>query len=351
MSLQTKFWNNYPGPTVWHYIQSFITRSAVNTPPYLLPSTISLHNNIYTNRSIHIINGHPYRYYITVMDDNTVLEEDIVETWKTAFNLCDISLSVKTVVLLLRDAVTGHLASTVAAKPFGTIRRNYLQSPMKESLHYIDLFWTAANKRKQGLGDFLLNGIFIQLTSLYGSAPVIFIKEGNPLPKIIPPLYSSIYIYKYIESGRNDPNIQFISQEKAVTVAGRWLGNRTDSLQQQAALPGQQQQQQFYILWKNSILYYITIPQQYGPNGKDHIVWITGMIASPKISMREYSTALNETAEFVTYAFNMKYIWSDIAFLGDSQHHHGWNMDGPFNIYAFQWNPILFGQRINGFFC
>jgi len=342
-----KFWNNYPGPTLLDYIKSLVwgSSTAIDTPPYTI-STIQTDPPY--NNSIHQLNGEEYIYTII---PNCIIPNDIRSAWMTDFKLYDIHLEPGTIILTLRSRSTGRIAATIAAKPFGHIRRNYLQLPMHSHLHYIDYFWTDKALRGNGLGNFMLNAIRHSLSSINGgSSPVIFLKEGTPLSKWIPPLYSSVYIYKQFTGvgAARQYTVQFISQNTAQQFAAKWLGNSIDSLQQVQVQIQEQRQDTYYILWNNQIIYYITIPGQYGPDGRSKIAWITGMISSPRC--RDYSVALDQTGEFIAYSCETRYIWADINFLKNNISQSGWLADGPFHIYAYDWNPIVFGTPINGFF-
>jgi GNAT superfamily N-acetyltransferase len=331
--MSQRFWDNYPGPTLKHYITSFFRSS----PPTIIPvaplkkytDTIYIENNTYT-----------YNEY-TLTD---ALPIDVTVAIKTAFNLYTVPRP--TILLTLRDS-TGSLVGIIAAKLYGKVRRNYLEDPMKEPLHYIDYFWTAPQCRGRGLGNFLLNAIFRYLVHTNGTAPVIFIKEGTPLKKIIPPLYSSHYIctQDHIHSRQDHIHSRqdavFVTQDAARRIAAKWLGSSTGQLQaEQAGVAGQ------YVLCDKA-LYYITNPHQLGPDKKP-IAWITGAVFSPLI--KNYTASLNICAAFLKSQLNIGYVWADIQYLNKELIPPQWKIDGPFHIYAFQWDPGAFQIPLNGCF-
>ncbi len=333
-----KFWDNYPGPTLYDSITSYFIGDTTN-PPYVLDSYT---DSAIINQSTHRINNISYIYNEYIIYNNDILLS-IKKQIMDAFNLYDIYVEDNTIILTLHGK-NGELMGIIAAKPYGKVRRNYLQKEMNEQLHYIDYFWTHPTKRGHGLGNFLLNAIFKKIKSQHYTgklAPVIFLKEGKPLSKLIPPLYTSTYIYKYIV-GEDNNNIRFINKKMCEQIISKWIGNNTDQLYQSLNIS---MANRYIILWRNKAIYYITIPNQYGPNKKDKIAWITGMITVP--NFKDHNIALEETAKYAAYYCETKYVWTDSQFLKtvDSK----WNIDGIFHLYAFQWNPIVFGARLNGF--
>lgn len=334
--MANKFWNNYPGPTLYDSIISYINGDA-SKPPYTLTSH---HDTAIHTDTIHTINNTRYIYNEYLIHNN-IIHSNIKTVITNEFNLYDLQLDDNTIILTLRTAT--DIVGIIAAKPYGKIRRNYLQKEMNDALYYIDYFWTHSTKRGHGLGDFLLTAIFKKIKSLHTTgqlAPVIFLKEGTPLSKLIPPLYTSTYIYKYV-AGEDNDNIRFINNKMCEQIIAKWIGNNTSQLYQSLDT---NMTNKYIILWRNKVIYYITIPNQYGPNKKDKIAWITGMVSVP--NCKDNDAAIEESAKYIAYYCGTKYIWADSQFFTNQ---HKWNIDGIFHLYAFQWNPIVFGARLNGF--
>ena len=334
--MSNKFWNNYPGPTLYDSIISYFNGDS-SKPPYILESH---YDTAILTGSIHTINDIQYIYNEYIIYNN-IIQSFIKTIIINEFNLYDLQLENNTIILTLNTSE--GIMGIIVAKPYGKIRRNYLQREISDSLYYIDYFWTHPSKRGQGLGDFLLNAIFKKIKSLHSTgklAPVIFLKEGRPLSKLIPPLYTSTYMYKYVVGEDND-NIRFINNKTCEQIIAKWIGNNTSQLYQSLDT---NMTNKYIILWRNKVIYYISIPNQYGPNKKDKIAWITGMISVP--NFKDTTAAIEETSKYISYYCGTRYIWTDSAFLTNQ---HKWNIDGIFHLYAFQWNPVVFGTRLNGF--
>lgn len=216
----------------------------------------------------------------------------------------------------------------------GSIRYKYSGELEGQPIHCIDCFCVHPSYRGTGLASQLLLEIH-EYTNRLGKRYSIFLKEGRPISTSVSPFYSSTYVYRSIsDSDRSTPtdSVKQIPSDLAARLVSvyRQLHPATFWIH------SVQNPNQIWYLYKTDTEFLLICLQDSFQTFQDkRIGWLTACFRSGSVSI---DTILGSVSGY-------GWIWMDKSFLRDEE---GWDTDGQFHWYSYQWTSCLRPGRSYG---
>lgn len=243
---------------------------------------------------------------------------------RTSYTFADLIRLNKTLLIVRAPGPDPYIIGTIMAKPLGSWIRGRLLDGDQFATSYIDMFCVHKGWRSKGIGSSLLFAVFAALGS---HSPSVFLKEGAPLSWSLPPIRSSAFTFRYIM-----PDV------RAADTVAQWT---PDQLRQHIA----ENNDSHYIINSlkstESAIFecrgYVAVfspAHQLHRDGKP-LVWMTGFV-KPAVADR---AAVNTLSVAASKHFASPWIWADAEFAPPDDM---WKYDGPYHLYAFNWNPGVF---------
>lgn len=244
-------------------------------------------------------------------------------------------LSERDHLLFVRDA-NGQIA--------GTLRYHYI-GQMKcivkpgiswhKEIYCVDCFCIHPQWKRKGVGDYLLTELH-HYVNKWNIPYSVFLKEGQRLSIVHPPLYGGIYVYKEIEHSiknikdtEHTEHTQTIPIKLAYTLIEIWQQLYPNTV----VITNWKSPNQLWKMYKKErhcILACIQDAyQRTNSTNNKKIGWITGWLESPEITDEIRTEASNEIANSAPF----DYIWMNRLWTTDP----AWKEDGPFYWYSYQW--------------
>ena len=243
-------------------------------------------------------------------------------------------LSKTDLLLLARDNST-RIVGCIRYHDIGVLYHN------KERIYAVDCFCIHPAWRGKGVGRQLLYRLHRYANEL-GIPHAVFLKEGSTVHPFVTPLYSGTYVYKRSIRPIRPITLPILSVNDAV----KWLTiyqncNPTCCIVHNPQSPNQQWY--FYKKGVHSILIGVQDTYQkthHTLHVERSMGWVTAWLESPLLTDKEREEASDKLMESTTF----DYLWMNQVWCNGNTRERGWQQDGMFHWYTYQWSYIGLGQ-------
>jgi hypothetical protein len=215
----------------------------------------------------------------------------------------------------------------------GSIRYKYSGELEGQPIHCIDCFCVHPSYRGTGLASQLLLEIH-EYTNQLGKRYSIFLKEGRPVPSVSP-FYSSTYVYRSISnSDRSTPtdSVKQIPSDLAARLVPVYRQFHPATFWIHSV---QNPNQTWYLYRTDTQFLLVCLQDSFQTFQGRRIGWLTACFRSGSVSIEPILGSVS----------GYGWIWMDKSFLRDEE---GWDTDGPFHWYGYQWTSCLRPGRSYG---
>jgi hypothetical protein len=254
---------------------------------------------------------------------------------------------------ILLKAPTGPLLGTISSQPIGHLRRGQVVSSFP--VRYISNFCVHPQQRRQGAASRLLQAMWADGRSIQEDA-MLFLKEGAPLLKAGPAIYSSRWIYRRVADGEVAAEVTRVSEIPVSTgvhavVSTIVHADVSTSVHADASIivnvPNTPIKSRLYKYKgaRGSIIAAFSNAHQVHSADGAPIYYMTGWVVDGELLLTERLTAARQLAAAVASAAVAPntWVWIDEALIGAA--YAPWKRDGTFHYYAFNWTaPHLYGK-------
>lgn len=233
----------------------------------------------------------------------------------------------------------------------GCIRYHYVgkfyTDENKPDMYIVDCFCIHPLWRKKGVGRYLLHSLHTYV-NLHNKPYSIFLKEGKQVNTFNIPFYSGVYVYKQLSKSSRITTPHTITVDQgSVEQLINIFRNFNKDIFIVWRKDGSNQTWRFFKRGCNMILACFQDTHQVIYNNAsqshDKIAWCTAWFESENIPDNIRSLAITELIACL-YP-NFQYIWMNKDITRSDT---GWQIDGPYNWYLYQWFTT---SRINTNFC
>ena len=306
------FWRSraFAGPTMWHALKSkLVTRSPERLEAEPGPA--------FSGQAVQAEQS-DYAGVIHFWQDNFKEEGGP----RTSYTFGDLIAMNKTLLIVRTTGPDPYIIGTIMARPLGSWTKG-AATGSQFATSYIDMFCVHRAWRGKGIGSSLLFAVFAALGSL---SPSVFLKEGAPLSWSLPPIRSSAFTFRYIMPDvPGFPVVQWTPDQLRLFVAqsndSRYIINSPTTTES-------------VIFECRGYIAVFSPAHQLHRDGRP-LVWMTGFV-KPAVADR---TAVNTLSVAASKHFASPWIWADAEFAPPDDM---WKYDGPYHLYAFNWNPGVF---------
>ena len=266
---------------------------------------------------------------------------------KPRFNIPVNHLVLKTDFLLIARDNSSRIVGCIRYHDIGILYHN------KERIYAVDCFCIHPAWRGKGVGRQLLYRLHCYANEK-GIPHALFLKEGSTVSPFITPLYSGTYVYRRCigPSSQTLPSISVMDAVKWLTVYQycnpicciihnshtpnqQWYFYKK---QAHSILIGVQDTYQTHFLEKSAQKTQNTI------NVASSMGWVTAWLESPLITDTEREEASDKLIESTTF----DYLWMNQVWCNSNASKRGWQQDGAFHWYTYQW---LFTTGLGQSYC
>lgn len=308
------FWrsSSFAGPTMWHALKSkFSTR-----PPERLEAVAG---PAFTGQAAQAEVA-DYAGVINFWQEHFKEEGGP----RTSYTFADLVHLNKTLLIVRAPGPDPYIIGTIMARPLGSWIRGKTVNSSNFSTSYIDMFCVHSGWRGRGIGSSLLFAVFVALGT---HSPSVFLKEGAPLSWALPPIRSSAFTFRYVMPGiTTDSVIQWTPDQLRhhVSENSQYITNSLNNTESQI----------FATAGEDPFVAVFSPAHQIHRDGRP-LVWMTGFVPSTS----ECSAKMRALSAAASKHFNSPWIWADAEAAPPDDM---WKYDGPYHLYAFNWNPGVF---------
>ncbi len=242
---------------------------------------------------------------------------------------------------------SGNICGAISSLPLGNITRGSMTTSSAFNLRLIQNFCVAKHLRAKGIGSQLLHAIWNDTRSIQEDA-TIFLKEGAPLLNAGAPLYTSRWVYRRchnLPSSSSCQQIPTCSPETSALIAD--FARSNNNPERILYNNPKKASNTILILYKGirgQILSAFSSAKQIHPQTKGTIWYQTGWLEHGTILPTERQFAVNYIASKCSLITECEYIWLDNAIFCGYKPGAGWQLDGPFQYYAFHWSADIYNN-------
>lgn len=244
--------------------------------------------------------------------------------------------------ILLR-APAGTLLGTISSQPIGHLRRGSIVSPFP--VRYVTNFCVHPQQRRQGAASKLLQAMWADGRSIQEDA-MIFLKEGAPLLKAGPAIYSSRWIYRRVADGEAAVAVAAgrVTEVAGTAAVATTVADADASII--VSVPNRPISSRVYIYkgTRGIILAAFSDAHQIHSVDGAPIYYMTGWVEKGQLLQTERLAAARQLSAIAAAkrSVSNSWVWIDEAAIRGVQ--APWKQDGPFHYYAFNWTaPQLYG--------
>ncbi len=238
-------------------------------------------------------------------------------------------------------AIVGPIQGVISSQLLGKLRRGG-SAPTNYAVRLISNFCVAPRQRGQGIGNTLLHAVLADSREL-GQTCAIFLKEGAPIGRAGPSLYSSSWMYRRYKGRDFTFGVREIPPQELLEVLAIYMERNPRIIHNIPANWAAIQTRVFVFRgFAGSVLAAFTPAYQRHPKNDGEIIYQTGWIERGEILPTERLEAARSLSEFAARAMGAGWIWMDRA-VGGRTLPAPWKADGPFHWYAYNWTANYYG--------
>ncbi len=244
--------------------------------------------------------------------------------------------------LLWRSAI-GAPTGCISSLPLGRLRRvGSAQTDFEVRL--IRDFCVAPTHRGRGVGNALLQAILADSRAL-GQDCAIFLKEGAPIGRAGPSLYSSSWMYRRYKGRDTTFGAREIPAANVNEMLTAFYPDNPRLIYNVPRDPLQTATRVFFYRgFTGSIIAAFTPAYQRHPDNNTEIIYQTGWLERGHILPMERVEATRALSEFAAREMGAGWIWMDRAIFGGQRLPSPWKSDGLFHWYAYNWTAGYYGN-------
>lgn len=216
-------------------------------------------------------------------------------------------------------------------------------------LYLVDAFCIHPAWRKKGLATFLL-ATLRTYANFHKRPNALFLKEGTPLPYLVPPVLSGKYVYCAIPpSPSPSPStchtrLLPLSCEKAHRWMSHYLVSFPDTL---LVVPSSSLTITWFAYRRPPCSVLIGVQDTHQTWRGGPIGWVTVWLETPMTIEEDRKIITRELIHSLSLSSSYRWIWMNQDWIGTPMEPE-WKEDGPFQWYTYQWATRRGGGRSYG---
>lgn len=244
---------------------------------------------------------------------------------------------------LLWRSPTGVGTGCISSLPLGRLRR-VGSAPTDYEVRLIRDFCVAPPYRGQGVGNTLLQAILADSRAL-GQVCAVFLKEGAPIGRAGPSLYSSSWMYRRYKGRESTLRAREVLADNVDTALTAYYPDNLRLIYNIPRDPEATTTRVFiYKGFSGSIIAAFTPAYQRHPDNNTEIIYQTGWLERGTVFQMERIDAARSLSEFAAQSMGAGWIWMDRAVFAGQRLPPPWKADGQFHWYAYNWTADYYGS-------
>ncbi len=238
---------------------------------------------------------------------------------------------------------TGKAVGCIGSLPLGRLRR--AGSALTDyEVRLIRDFCVGPVHRRRGIGNGLLHAILADSRAL-GQVCAVFLKEGAPIGRAGPSLYSSMWMYRRYKGRESVFGVSDIPTQHVNEMLAAYAAETTRLIYNVPRDSAATSTRVFlYRGFSGGILVGFTPAYQRHPANGAEIIYQTGWLERGYIFPMERINAVRALSEYAARSMKAGWIWMDRAVFGKQSLPPKWKADGPFHWYAYNWTAGHYGN-------
>ncbi len=235
------------------------------------------------------------------------------------------------------------ILGVISSLPLGRLRRAG-SAPTNYEVRLIRDFCVAPAARGRGVGNALLQAILADSRAL-GQVCAVFLKEGAPIGRAGPSLYSSTWMYRRYKGRDSSFGASEIPARHVDEILAMFSAENPRVIYNLPPVREATATRVFiYKGFSGAILAAFTPAYQKHPNNNTEIIYQTGWLERGEVFPMERIDAARALSELAARTMGAGWIWMDRAALGKQALPLLWRPDGPFHWYAYNWTAGYYGN-------
>jgi hypothetical protein len=244
---------------------------------------------------------------------------------------------------LLWRSPTGAPIGCIASLPLGRLRR-VGSAPTDYEVRLIRDFCVAPTHRGRGIGNGLLQAILADSRAL-GQDAAIFLKEGAPIGRAGPSLYSSSWMYRRYKQRDMTIGVREIAAEDVDNTLALFYPDNPRLVYNVPRDASATATRVFFFRgFTGSVMAAFTPAYQRHPDNNTEIIYQTGWVERGNLMPMERIEATRALSAFAAREMGAGWIWMDRAIFGGQRLPSPWKADGLFHWYAYNWTAGYYGN-------
>jgi ribosomal protein S18 acetylase RimI-like enzyme len=239
-------------------------------------------------------------------------------------------------------AIVGTIQGVISSQLLGRLRRGG-SAPTDYEVRLISNFCVAPAHRQRGVGNALLQAVLADSREL-GQTCAIFLKEGAPIGRAGPSLYSSSWMYRRYKGRDFSYGVHEVIPKELLEVLAIYIQQNPRIIHNIPRDSNSLQTRVFVFRgFSGSVMAAFTPAHQRHPKNGAEIIYQTGWIERGDVMPTERIEAARSLSEYAARAMGAGWIWMDRAVFAGKALPAPWKADGPFHWYAYNWSAGYYG--------
>lgn len=236
----------------------------------------------------------------------------------------------------------GPIQGVISSQLLGRLRRGG-SAPTDYEVRLISNFCVAPAHRRRGVGNTLLQAVLADSRTL-GQTCAIFLKEGAPIGRAGPSLYSSSWMYRRYKARDFSYGVHEVAPQELLEMLAIYIQQNPRIIHNiPGSIDGLQTRVFVFRGFSGSVLAAFTPAYQRHPKNGAEIIYQTGWIERGEVLPTERIEAARSLSEYAARAMGAGWIWMDRAVFAGKSLPAPWKADGPFHWYAYNWSAGYYG--------
>lgn len=245
-------------------------------------------------------------------------------------------------LLYRTPAHTGPIQGVISSQLLGRLRRGG-SAPTDYDVRFISNFCVARARRKCGIGNALLQAVLADSREL-GQTCAIFLKEGAPIGRAGPSLYSSSWMYRRYKGREFSSGVHEVAPCELFEMLAIYIQQNPRIIHNIPRDLNTLQTRVFVFRgFTGSVMVAFTPAHQRHPKNGGEMIYQTGWIERGEVLPTERIEAARSLSEFAARTMRADWIWMDRAIFAGRFLPSPWKTDGPFHWYAYNWTTGYYG--------
>jgi GNAT superfamily N-acetyltransferase len=241
------------------------------------------------------------------------------------------------------SATPSTIQGVISSLPLGRLRRAG-SAPTSYEVRLIRDFCVSPTHRAKGVGNTLLQAVLADSRSL-GQVCAVFLKEGAPIGRAGPSLYSSTWMYRRYKGRDSAFGASEIPARNVNEMIALYAAENPRVIYNLPPEGSVTATRVFvYRGFSGAILAAFTPAYQKHPTNDGQLIYQTGWLERGEVFPMERIDAARALSELAARTMGAGWIWMDRAVLGKQVLPSKWKSDGLFHWYAYNWTASYYGN-------